>query len=274
MNAVSGRAARSRSARPGTASGTNFSLFSEHAERRRAVPVRRRRRRDARSRSTRADRPQLALLPARASGPGQRYGYRVHGPYDPARGPALQPGKLLLDPYAKAIDGAVDWERGATCCPTCPTGDDGRRPRARRRGRRRGDAEVRRRSTSASTGRATARRAPVDRDGHLRDPRQGLHEAPPGRARGPARHLRRARLARPAIAYLRELGVTAVELLPVHHIADESFLVERGLTQLLGLQLDRLLRAARAPTPRPARAASRCASSRGWSRRCTAPASR
>ena len=65
--------------------------------------------------------------------------------------------------------------------------------------------------------------------------------------------------------------MTAVELLPVHHIADEQFLVERGPDELLGLQLDRLPRAARAATPRPARAASRCASSRAWSRRCTAP---
>ena len=75
----------------------------------------------------------------------------------------------------------------------------------------------------------------------------------------------------PAIAYLNDLGVTAVELLPVHHISDESFLAERGPAQLLGLQHDRLLRARTPSTPPPAAAASRCASSRGWSRRCTAP---
>src|SRR5690606_1415505 len=40
--------------------------------------------------------------------PGQRYGYRVHGPYDPARGHRCNPAKLLLDPYAKAIDGQID----------------------------------------------------------------------------------------------------------------------------------------------------------------------
>ena len=53
-----------------------------------------------------------------------------------------------------------------------------------------------------------------------------------------------------AIAYLKRLGVTAVELLPIHHIADESFLHENGLTQLLGLLVDRLLRA-RTPSTRP-----------------------
>src|SRR5258708_19077368 len=42
-------------------------------------------------------------------GPGQRYGYRVHGPYDPAAGHRCNPAKLLLDPYAKAIEGQVDW---------------------------------------------------------------------------------------------------------------------------------------------------------------------
>ena len=42
-------------------------------------------------------------------GPGQRYGYRVHGPYDPGSGLRCNPRKLLLDPYAKAIDGKVDW---------------------------------------------------------------------------------------------------------------------------------------------------------------------
>jgi pullulanase/glycogen debranching enzyme len=42
-------------------------------------------------------------------GPGQRYGYRVYRPYDPAAGHRCNPAKLLLDPYAKAIDGRVDW---------------------------------------------------------------------------------------------------------------------------------------------------------------------
>src|SRR3954467_14970854 len=43
-------------------------------------------------------------------GAGQRYGYRIHGPYDPQQGHRCNPAKLLLDPYAKAIDGEVDWD--------------------------------------------------------------------------------------------------------------------------------------------------------------------
>ena len=49
----------------------------------------------------------MARLPARVR-PGQRYGYRVHGPYDPSKGHRCNPAKLLLDPYAKAIDGQID----------------------------------------------------------------------------------------------------------------------------------------------------------------------
>ena len=54
-----------------------------------------------------------AYLPAVT--PGQRYGYRVHGPWDPERGQRCNPAKLLLDPYAKAVEGQVDW--GQPCFP-------------------------------------------------------------------------------------------------------------------------------------------------------------
>ena len=43
--------------------------------------------------------------------PGQKYGYRVHGEHDPSRGPRCNPNKLLLDPYAKAVTGTVDWDQ-------------------------------------------------------------------------------------------------------------------------------------------------------------------
>src|ERR1700747_3399880 len=55
-------------------------------------------------------------------GPGQRYGYRVYGPYDPATGQRFNPAKLLIDPYAKAIDGAVDWY-AANALPYVPSLD-------------------------------------------------------------------------------------------------------------------------------------------------------
>jgi glycogen operon protein len=88
-------------------SGTNFALFSEVAERVELCLF------DADGTETRVDLPEMdgfvwhAFLPGVE--PGQRYGYRVHGPYDPKQGQRCNPSKLLIDPYAKAIDGRIDW---------------------------------------------------------------------------------------------------------------------------------------------------------------------
>ena len=89
--------------------GTNFAIFSEVAERSSCA---------CSTSDTGAERrvelPEVdafvwhAYLPGIE--PGQRYGFRVHGPYDPARGLRCNPHKLLLDPYAKAIDGDIDWD--------------------------------------------------------------------------------------------------------------------------------------------------------------------
>ena len=73
----------------------------------------------------------------------------------------------------------------------------------------------------------------MERDDHLRAAREGVHAAERGDPRGPARHLRRARVGA-ALEYLTSLGITAVELLPVHQIADESYLVDRGLSNYWG----------------------------------------
>ena len=87
--------------------GTNFSLFSEHAERVELCLF------DG-DRETRVELHDVTghnwhcYIPG--IGPGRRYGYRVHGPYDPARGHRFNPSKLLLDPYAKAIEGPVLWD--------------------------------------------------------------------------------------------------------------------------------------------------------------------
>ena len=87
--------------------GTNFSIFSEEAERIELCLF------DASGRETRLDMPERngliwhGYLPRVE--PGQRYGYRVHGPYEPTRGLRYNPSKLLLDPYAKAIEGTVQW---------------------------------------------------------------------------------------------------------------------------------------------------------------------
>src|SRR6266702_3356485 len=100
--------------------GTNFSLFSENAERVELCLF------DEDGGEERIElRERRALnwhcyLPG--VGPGQRYGYRVYGPYAPLQGHRFNPGKLLIDPYAKAIDGVVDWAHDANVLPYVPTG--------------------------------------------------------------------------------------------------------------------------------------------------------
>ncbi|MYS21504.1 glycogen operon protein, partial [Streptomyces sp. DvalAA-14] len=86
--------------------GTNFALFSEVAEKVELCLI------DDAGREQRVELTEVdgfiwhAYLPG--VGPGQRYGFRVHGPYDPGRGHRCNPAKLLLDPYAKAVDGQAD----------------------------------------------------------------------------------------------------------------------------------------------------------------------
>src|SRR6195952_5219095 len=90
-------------------SGTNFALFTEVAEKVELCLF------DANGHETRVQLPEMdgliwhGFLPGVE--PGQRYGYRVHGPYDPANGQRCNPNKLLLDPYAKAINGSFEWDQ-------------------------------------------------------------------------------------------------------------------------------------------------------------------
>src|SRR5689334_5381967 len=87
--------------------GTNFALFSEVAEKVELCLF------DERGREQRVTMPEVdgfvwhGYLPGLE--PGQRYGYRVHGPHNPSRGQRCNPSKLLIDPYAKAVDGEIVW---------------------------------------------------------------------------------------------------------------------------------------------------------------------
>ena len=207
-------------------------------------------------------------------GPGHRYGYRVHGPFDPEEGKRFNPSKLLLDPYAKAIDGPVDW----AAANTLPYVPDPENPDA--------DLELDDENSAPAMPRCVVvdphfdwggvrlAAATVERDDHLRGTRQGLHEAATTAVREDLRGTYAGLASDEAVAYLRELGVTAVELLPVHAIIDESFLADKRPDQLLGLQLDRVPRSPRAVLGVRRRTASRSSSSRAWSRRSTPPASR
>ena len=176
------------------------------------------------------------------------------------QGQRFNPAKLLIDPYAK----------GHRRTSRLPDGDGPPlRPRRRRRRPRNRrtptmpsrDPEVRRRRRDLRLGRRPPPESAVARHRHLRNPRQGLHEdAIPG-SRG-LRGTYAGLASDDRDRTLTSLGVTAVELLPVHHIADEHT-SSNAAHQLLGLQLDRLLRTRTPPTPPPGTTANRSASSKG-----------
>jgi isoamylase len=161
-------------------------------------------------------------------GPGQRYGYRVHGPYDPMSGHRCNPAKLLLDPYAKAVDRPVRWDRAVYSYPLG------------------GDDLAREDSDSAPFVPRSVVTNPWFEWGDDRQLRRpwhetvvyelhvkgftALHPGVPEELRGTY-----AGLAHPAaINHLTELGVTAVELMPVHHFVDDHVLVDRGLRNYWG----------------------------------------
>ena len=211
--------------------GTNFSLFSEHAERVEICLF------DDEGEETRIEISQRRALNWHCYlpgvGPGQRYGFRVHGPYAPSGGHRFNPAKLLIDPYAKAIDGVVDWVHDANVLPYVPDGTE--------------DADLE--PDDEDDALAMPKSVVID-DAFLwegdRPPRvpfadtviyethvRGFTMRHPG-VREDLRGTYAGLASDDAIAYLRDLGITAVEVLPVHHISDESFLVERGLRNYWG----------------------------------------
>ncbi|MBD2758725.1 glycogen debranching protein GlgX [Yimella sp. cx-573] len=159
--------------------------------------------------------------------PGQRYGYRVHGPYDPDNGHRCNPAKLLLDPYAKAFDGQIDGDESLFSYrfenPTEFNDDD-----------------------SLGHTMLSVVVNPFFDWGHDRPPRHEYHDSViyethvkgltmthpdvPEDIRGTY-----AALGHPAIVdHLTELGITAVELLPVHQFVQDTTLVDKGLSNYWG----------------------------------------
>jgi len=211
--------------------GTNFALFSEHADsvelclfddhgEETRVPVTERRALN-----------RHCYLPG--VGPGQRYGYRVYGAYAPEQGHRFNAAKLLLDPYAKAIEGTVDWEHDADILPYISSGEAD------------ADLEPDDEDDSAAVPKCVVIDEWFDWEGD-RPPNvpfadtvvyethvKGFTMTHP-EVREDLRGTYAGLASEPAIEYLKELGVTAVELLPVHHICDESFLYERGLSNYWG----------------------------------------
>ncbi|KAJ3046316.1 hypothetical protein HDV00_000130 [Rhizophlyctis rosea] len=162
--------------------------------------------------------------------PGVVYGYRVHGPYDPLNGHRFNPNKLLLDPYAKAIVGSLKWDHilfgyqighpdgdlsyddrdSAPYMPKCRVVD-----------------------TAYTWGRERKPEVPWDKtifyETHVKGFTQ-RHPAIPENLRGTY-----AALGQPAIVeYIKSLGVTSVELLPVHFFIDDKYLLDKGLVNYWG----------------------------------------
>ncbi len=159
--------------------------------------------------------------------PGQRYGYRVHGPWNPKAGLWCNPSKLLLDPYAKAIDGEVDWS------PACfgYDFDDPDQPNT---------------ADSAPHVPRAVVSDPFFDWGNDRPPEHGMHDtviyeahvkgltqrhpAVPEEMRGTY-----AGIAHPAIVeHLDSLGITSIELMPVHQFVHDHHLTERDLRNYWG----------------------------------------
>jgi glycogen operon protein len=205
--------------------GTNFAIFSEVAERIELCLF------DSDGTETQVPLPERnglvwhGYMPRVR--PGQRYGYRVHGPYDPAAGLRCNPSKLLLDPYAKAVDGRIEWGQALFSYNF-------------------GDPDSFNDEDSAPH---TMKSVVIDPyfdwadDRPLRIPYnetviyeahvKGMtmrHPDIPKDVRGTY-----AGLAHPAmIKHFRDLGVTAVELMPVHQFVDDSTLQDKGLSNYWG----------------------------------------
>ena len=161
--------------------------------------------------------------------PRQRYGFRVHGPWDPGAGARCNPAKLLLDPYARAVAGEVRWDPAVYGhAPGDPNQADGSdsAPYVPRSVLVAGEFDW---GDDARPGRVMA--DSIFYEVHVKGFTK-LHPDVPEELRGSY-----AGMAHPAaVAHLQQLGVTAVELLPVHQFVHDAPLVERGLRNYWGYQ--------------------------------------
>ncbi|RKG79252.1 glycogen debranching enzyme GlgX [Corallococcus exercitus] len=162
--------------------------------------------------------------------PGTLYGLRVHGPYEPEKGHRCNPHKLLVDPYAKALHGEVDWKQPVFGYPLDhPKKDLMRDERDSAAGMPKGVVVSDFFDWGNDRRLDIPWRKTVIYEAHVR----GLtmrHPGLPEHQRGTY-----AGLGSPVIIeHLQKLGVTAVELLPVHEFADDSFLNDKGLSNFWG----------------------------------------
>jgi glycogen operon protein len=163
--------------------------------------------------------------------PGSYYGFRVHGPYEPSAGHRFNPNKLVLDPYARAHVGDIKWGPEVFGYTLGAEGDD---------------LSFDERDSAAFVpkcvivdpnfdwlGQPRSRGLPWDDtiiyEAHIKGFTK-RHPAVPARQRGTYKGL----AARDVIHYVKSLGITAIELLPIHTFVNDSYLIERGLTNYWG----------------------------------------
>jgi isoamylase len=212
-------------------SGTNFALFSEAAERVELCLFDTGSSPDAPLVETRVEVTEVdafvwhCYLPHVQ--PGQRYGYRVHGPYDPARGQRCNPSKLLLDPYAKATAGTIDWSPalfGYDFDDPESSNDEDSAPHMLL-------GVVINPYFDWEGDRSLGRpyNETVIYEAHVKG-LTALHPDVPEELRGTY-----AGIAHPAVTdHLTQLGVTAIELMPVHQFVHDNTLLDKGLTNYWG----------------------------------------
>jgi isoamylase len=210
--------------------GVNFALFSEHADGVELCLFDPKGRREVARIAVRERTDQVWHCYLPEARPGLLYGYRVHGPYEPEQGHRYNPNKLLLDPYAKTIHGALRWSDAHF---------------GYRVGNRKEDLSLDPRDSAPGMPRCMVI-DPAFTWGDDRPPRlpwhdtiiyelhvkgfTALHPEVPPHLRGTFAGLACA----PVIEHLKRLGVTAVELMPVHTFVDDRHLVTRGLRNYWG----------------------------------------
>ena len=162
--------------------------------------------------------------------PGQLYGYRVHGPYEPSEGHRFNPNQLLIDPYAKAISGTIKWSNALFAYKVGGPREDMEMSDSNSAGGMPKGVVV---DSAFTWGDDSAPRTPWNRtviyEAHVKGMTQ-LHPDVPERWRGTYLGI----ASDPIMDHLLSLGVTAVELLPVHHFAVDRHLAEQGLTNYWG----------------------------------------
>ena len=210
--------------------GVNFALFSEHASKVELCLFDTYGRREVERIELRERTDDVWHVYVPELTPGQLYGYRVHGPYEPEKGHRFNPNKLMLDPYARSIAGRLrwhdanfgykvgakredlsfDWRDNAVLMPKAQVID----PRF-------------------DWGKDAPPSVPwsdtVIYELHVKG-LTALHPKVPEKQRGTYAALSSA----PVLAHLKQLGVTAVELMPIHYFIDDRHLLERGLRNYWG----------------------------------------